>query len=85
MAVPTLSGEQLEEIRTFMLSEAAELLFTTMEHGVISDWINCADAANRDECWRTLQSILHLKFSLRDAAAMKKLTDRNQERRVYQS
>jgi len=81
----TLSAEQLEEIRTFMLSEAAELLFTQMEAGVIADWIGATAPSDREDHWMRLQMILRLKAYLRDAAAMKKLTDRNQERRVYQS
>jgi hypothetical protein len=79
----TLSDEQLEQIREFMVSAAAELLFTQIESGVMADWITCDDPVGRDNCWRSLQAILQLKNSLRDAAAMKRLTERAQERRTF--
>jgi hypothetical protein len=82
---PQLSDDQLEQIREFMLLDAAEILFTQMEAGVIADWITCEDPVARDNCWRSLQAILQLKNSLRDAAPNKKLTERAQERRVYQT
>jgi hypothetical protein len=80
-----LNPDQLEEIRRFIASEAAELLFTQLEAGVIADWINCPDPVDREGHWRELQAILRLKSSLRDSAAMKRLTERAQERRVYQT
>ena len=58
---------------------------STWEHGLISDWINGSSADAREEAWRQMQVVLHLKFTLRDAAAMKRLTTRAQERRVYQA
>ena len=82
---PALSAEHIEEIRSFMAGDAAEILFTQIEAGVMADWITCDDPVGRDNCWRSLQAILHLKNSLRDAAAMKRLTERAQERRVYQT
>ena len=85
MAAQTLSAEHLETIREFMLSEAAELVFGMMEAGIINDWVNCHDPAERETCWRNLQAVLLLKFYLRDAAAMKRLTERTQERRIYSS
>jgi hypothetical protein len=83
--VATLSAEQLEQIREFMVGDAAEALFTQIEAGTIADWIICGDPVDRETCWRNLQAILRLKNSLRDAAAMKKLTERSQERRVFQT
>ena len=80
-----LNAEQIEQIREFMHSEAADLLFTSLESGAVSDWINCTEPVGREECWRSLQAILQLKFALRDSAAMKRLTERAQERRIYQS
>jgi len=82
---PTLSDEQLEQIREFMLLDAAEILFTQMEAGVMADWITSDDPVQREDCWRRLQAILQFKNTLRDAAAMKRLTERAQERRVYQT
>jgi len=84
MAAP-LDGEQIEYVREFFSSQTAELLFGQLEGGVINDWANCQDANERENLWRMLQAILLLKFSLRDAAAMKRLTERAQERRIYQS
>jgi hypothetical protein len=68
-----------------MAGQAADLLFTNLENGVISDWVNSGDSTAREELWRLLQVILQLKVTLRDAAAMKRLTERAQERRIYQS
>jgi len=84
MAAP-LDGEQIEFIREFFTSPVAEQLFAQLEGGVVNDWVNCQDAAEREHLWRMLQVILLLKFTLRDAAAMKRLTERAQERRIYQS
>ena len=82
---PQLSDEQLEQIREFMQLDAAEILFTQMEAGVKDDWEACDQPAGREDCWLRLQAILQLKYFLRDAAAMKRLTERAQERRVYQT
>ena len=80
-----LSDEQVETVRRFFMSEAADVLFQHLEQGLVTNWINSQAIEEREECWRTLQALLQLKFSLRDAAAMKTLTQRAQERRVYQS
>jgi len=80
MAKP-LTAEQIEVVRKFYTSEAAEALFTTMEHNLITDWINQPDSGEREKLWHQVQAVLELKFSLRDAAAMKKLTERDQKLR----
>jgi len=82
MAAP-LSAEQIQEVRQFFESPTADLLFQHLETGLISDWINGQEVVDREECWCGLQAVLRLKFMLRDAAAMKRLTERAQERRIY--
>jgi len=84
MAKP-LTAEQIEIVREFFTSEVADQLFQAMEHGLIGDWINATEIEDREHAWHMVQAVLQLKFSLRDAAAMKKLTERAQERRVYQT
>ena len=79
---PQLSDEQLDIIRRFMASDAARAMFTQLETGVMADWITCEDPVGRETCWRELQAILRLKNSLHDSAAMKRLNERNQERRA---
>jgi hypothetical protein len=77
-----LSDDQIAEIRQFFSSDTAELVFGRIETGMVNDWIECQDASGREHHWRMLQAILLLKYSLRDAATMKRMTQRNQERRV---
>jgi hypothetical protein len=83
MALAALSSEQIEEIRAFCLSPAAELLFEQLESGAVADWINCPEPVGRETHWHIVQAILRLKAQLRDSAAMKRLSDRIQERRTY--
>jgi len=86
MTPQSLTEEDIHTVRDFFTSGAAERLFTAMEHGIMTDWVNADNPVLREECWHRLQSILQLKFELRDAAAMKKLTERSvQGRRVYQA
>lgn len=84
MAAPQLSDEQLEIVRKFVESDAAEVLFNQIEANTIADWVMCEEPVGRETCWRELQAILRLKNTLRDSAAMKRLNERNQERvRAY--
>jgi hypothetical protein len=81
----TLSDEHIERVEKFFESDAAEALWTQLEAGVIADWINATEAVDREDLWRRLQVILQLKIFLRDSAAMKRLSERAQERRVFQT
>ena len=82
---PQLSDDQLEEVRVFFDSDAAAALFTLLEGGCLADWIAATDTDQREECWRRFQTITQLKVSLRDATAMKRLTERAQGARVYRT
>jgi len=79
-----LSDEQIEEVRTFFASEAARAMFQTLEASCIAEWINGEDTNAREETWRMLQAVVRLLNVLRDAPAMKRLTQRAQERRSVQ-
>ena len=82
MAAPQLSDEQREIIRRFMASDAAKAMWTQLEAGVMADWVLCEEPVGREACWRELQAILQLKSQLQDAEPMKRLNERNQERRA---
>jgi hypothetical protein len=80
-----LNEEQLEEVRQFMTSPTAELVFQQLQAGTVVDWILAKDLVDRERCWVDLQALLRLQNTLRDATAMKRLDQRAQERRVYTS
>jgi len=78
-----LSEEQIEEVRTFFESEAGKAMFATLEASCLATWINASDTTAREECWHMFQVIGQLQSVLRDAPAMKRLSQRAQERRLH--
>jgi hypothetical protein len=82
MARP-LSDDELQYIREFFQSPTAEALFAEMQDGLVNDWINTQDLTSRELIWSDLQALLRLKVSLRDAPAMKRLTQHTQA--IYQT
>lgn len=82
MAMPQLSDEQLEQVREFFTSAAATLLWQQMEAGVMSEWILAEIPDDREKCWFKLQALLVLQATLRDATAMKRMTERAQAGRT---
>jgi len=77
-----LSDEEVAEINDFFNSPTATRLFGDLQNGILSEWSGCSDRERRDQLWHLLQAVLHLKATLRDAAPMKRLNLRNQERKV---
>jgi hypothetical protein len=78
-----LNDDQIEEVRAFINSPTGEAVFQQMQASTIAQWMCAETPDGREECWRMLQAILALQNTLRDAEAMKRLTQRTQERRVY--
>lgn len=77
-----LNEEQLEEIRQFFSGPTGEALFAQLQAGVVAEWMGVQDLAERERCWSDLQAVNRLQATLRDATAMKRLTQRS-VRRVY--
>jgi hypothetical protein len=73
-----LNDEQIEEIRQFCGSPTCVLLFDGIEASIMAKWIIAKTPADREECWQELQACLRLQAALRDAGAMKRLTQRSQ-------
>ena len=78
-----LSDEQLEEVRFFFESDAGKAMFAMLEASCMAEWISASDTAVREECWQRFQVISRLQSVLRDAPAMKRLSQRAQERRLH--
>jgi len=80
-----LSEDQLSEVRSFFESPTGQAMFATMETAIIAEWINASSAEHREECWRMFQALGRLHGTLRDAPAMKRLSERAQERRAVRT
>jgi hypothetical protein len=76
-----LSDDQIEEVRAFMTSPTGEVVFQQVQATYIAQWMGAGSTNEREECWRMLQATVALHTMLRDAEAMKRLTQRAQERR----
>jgi hypothetical protein len=81
--VRELSDDELQYIKEFFQSPTGTALFETMQAGLIARWINTQDFTSRELIWGDLQAVLRLQVTLRDAPAMKRLTQRSQP--VYQT
>jgi hypothetical protein len=79
-----LNEEQIEEVRQFFSSPTAVLIFQQLEQNLATDWMTTSDLAGREQLWQEGQAMARLFAVLRDASAMKKLTQRNQDRRDFQ-
>jgi hypothetical protein len=78
-----LDDEQIERIRSFFASPTGIVLFEQLKASVIAEWM-CSEPPElqlREDSFHTLQAILRLEAMLRDAPAMKRMTQRVQERR----
>lgn len=72
--------EQLKEIHEFYNGDASKTLFLFMEAMLMQDWSTTTDLASREDLWQQVRALRALQASLRDATAMKRLTQRAQER-----
>jgi hypothetical protein len=79
-----LDDEQIERIRSFFESPTGTAMFEQLKASVIAEWMCSAppELQLREDSFHMLQAILRLEATLRDAPAMKRMTQRNQERRV---
>lgn len=77
-----LSDDQIEEVRAFFTSPTGIAVFQQLQATQVASWMTSHDTKEREECWRLLQAVLQLEAALRDAEAMKKLTQRTQDRRA---
>jgi len=82
MAMPQLTDQQIEQCLDFFRSDTASVLFQQIEAGTMADWLTCETPVGREAHWHEMQAILRLQASLRDAAAMKRLTERAQAQRA---
>ena len=78
-----ISEEQLREIHNFYSSAASQALFDEMEAGLMRDWSITTDLVSREQLWTDMQALRRLQVGLRDATAMKRMTQRAQAGRVY--
>ena len=78
-----LNDDQIEEVRAFITSPTGTTIFAQLQANLIAEWIGAETTEKREECWRGLQAVQQLQTMLSNAEPMKRMTQRNQERRVY--